>query len=78
MGYLVSRYFSLANFGRIYGWQYGAFIFASGLGPLCIAAERDTTGTYTLALIASSVGLVATCIGFLLLPRYPPIVREEN
>ncbi len=36
MGFLVARYFGLAEFGRIYGWLYGAFIFASGLGPLWV------------------------------------------
>jgi cyanate permease len=73
MGFLVSRYFRLTDFGRIYGWQYGAFIFASGLGPLWVGAVRDATGTYTAALAASSVGLILTCIGFLTLPRYPAI-----
>ena len=73
MGFLVSRYFRLADFGRIYGWQYGAFIFASGLGPLWVGAVRDATGTYTAALAASSIGLVLTCIGFLALPSYPPV-----
>jgi hypothetical protein len=34
MGCLVSRYFSILEFGRIYGGQYGAFILASGLGLL--------------------------------------------
>lgn len=70
LGYLVARYFRLAEFGRIYGWQYGAFIFASGLGPLWVGAVRDATGSYSPALVASSAGLVVTCIGFLLLPRY--------
>jgi MFS family permease len=72
MGYLVSRYFSLAEFGRIYGWHYGAFVLASGMGPLWVGAVRDATGNYNAALIASSVGLVLTCFGFLALPRYPP------
>ena len=70
MGFLVSRYFRIADFGRIYGWQYGAFIFASGLGPLWVGAVRDATGTYTIALAASSIGLILTCAGFLALPRY--------
>jgi MFS family permease len=70
MGFLVSRYFSLKDFGRIYGWQYGAFIFASGLGPLWIGAVRDSYGNYSAALILSSIGLIATCGGFLALPRY--------
>lgn len=73
MGFLVSRYFRLTDFGRIYGWQYGAFIFASGLGPLWVGAVRDATGTYTMALAASSIGLILTCAGFLALPRYPAI-----
>ncbi len=76
MGYLVSRYFKLEDFGRIYGWQYGAFIFASGLGPLWVGAVRDGTGTYTLALLASSIGLVLTCVGFLAMPRYPDIAAQ--
>ncbi len=73
MGFLVSRYFQMAQFGRIYGWQYGAFIFASGLGPLWVGAVRDATGNYTAALIGSSVGLLLTCAGFLALPRYSAI-----
>ncbi len=73
MGYLVSRYFGMAAFGRLYGWQYGAFIFASGMGPLWVGAVRDATGNYSAALIASSVGLLLTCAGFLALPRYPAV-----
>ena len=71
MGYLVARYFGLAQFGRIYGWLYGAFVFASGLGPVWVGAVRDATGTYTLTLAVSMAGLVASCVVFLLLPRYP-------
>ena len=71
MGFLVARYFGLTEFGRIYGWLYGAFIFASGLGPLWVGAVRDATGTYSIALIVSSIGLLVTCGGFLALPRYP-------
>ncbi len=71
MGFLVARYFGLAQFGKIYGWLYGAFVFASGLGPLWVGAVHDATGNYTAALVVSAVGLVASCAVFLLLPRYP-------
>lgn len=71
MGFLVARYFGLAQFGKIYGWLYFAFIFASGIGPLWVGAVRDATGSYDLALLASIVGLVVSCGGFLLMPRYP-------
>jgi MFS family permease len=70
MGFLVARYFGLAQFGRIYGWLYGAFIFASGLGPLWVGALRDTTGNYRLSLALSAAGLIASCFVFLMLPRY--------
>jgi cyanate permease len=70
MGFLVARYFRLSDFGRIYGWQYGAFVLASGFGPLWVGAVRDAIGNYTPALIASTAGLIVTCVGFLLLPRY--------
>ena len=72
MGFLVARYFGLAEFGRIYGWLYGAFIFASGLGPLWVGAVRDATGTYSIALIVSSIGLLVTCVGFLARLRSHP------
>ena len=70
MGFLVARYFGLREFGRIYGWLYGAFIFASGLGPLWVGALRDAMGNYTLALEISTAGLLLACVAFLLLPRY--------
>ncbi len=41
MGFLVARYFGLAEFGRIYGWQYGAFVLASGISP-CGSAHSVT------------------------------------
>jgi cyanate permease len=72
MGFLVARYFGLAEFGRIYGWLYGAFIFASGLGPLWVGALRDATGNYTRSLVLSAAGLIVACAVFLMLPRYSP------
>jgi MFS family permease len=76
MGFMVARYFGLAEFGRIYGWLYAAFIFASGLGPLWVGAIRDNSGSYDLALVISAVGLLVACSAFLLLPRYPARATE--
>jgi MFS family permease len=70
MGFLVARYFGLAEFGRIYGWQYCAFALGSGVGPLWVGAIRDATGDYRLPLALCAIGLLAACVGFLLLPRY--------
>jgi MFS family permease len=75
MGFLIARYFGLAQFGKIYGWLYFAFIFASGIGPLWVGAVRDTTGNYSIALVASAIGLLLSCAGFLMMPRYPDQAR---
>lgn len=75
MGFLIARYFGLAQFGKVYGWLYFAFIFASGIGPLWVGAVRDGTGNYSGALIASAIGLLVTCGGFLMMPRYPDQAR---
>jgi MFS family permease len=70
LGYLVARYFGMACFGRVYGWQYAVFVAASGIGPLWVGAVRDATGDYRLALAISVGGLLAACVIFLLMPRY--------
>jgi MFS family permease len=73
MGFLVARYFGLAQFGKTYGWLYCAFVFASGLGPLWVGAVHGAVGSYSPALAVSAIGLVVSCAGFLLLPRYPEL-----
>jgi MFS family permease len=78
MSFLIARYFGLLQFGRIFGWLYFAFVFASGLGPLWVGAVRDSTGNYSIALGVSAVGLLVTCIGFLLMPRYPATRSTGN
>ena len=77
MGFLVARYFGLAQFGKTYGWLYCAFVFASGLGPLWVGAVHDAVGSYSPALAVSAIGLVLSCAGFLLLPRYPQLGTVE-
>lgn len=78
MGFLIARYFGLVQFGKIYGWLYFAFIFASGIGPLWVGAVRDATGNYSIALVASAIGLLVSCAGFLMMPRYPDQARTAT
>jgi cyanate permease len=78
MGFLIARYFGLSQFGKIYGWLYFAFIFASGIGPLWVGAVHDATGNYSIALVASAIGLLVSCAGFLMMPRYPDQARAVN
>jgi len=39
---------------------------------------RDGTGSYSMALVGSCVGLLVSCVGFLLMPRYPDQARTAT
>ncbi|MDB5725426.1 MAG: hypothetical protein JWQ16_2180 [Novosphingobium sp.] len=67
MAYFISRYFGLANFGRLYGLAYGGLIFAGGASPLLITALAGMGG-YSLALIVSTIGTFAGALILLTMP----------
>ncbi|MFO1426657.1 MAG: MFS transporter [Steroidobacteraceae bacterium] len=50
LSYIVSRYFGLRSFSRIYGSFYGVYSMTGGLGPLLVAMTIDRTGNYQFAL----------------------------
>jgi MFS family permease len=82
LAYLVSRYFGLLHYARIYGWALAAFSAGVGLGPPIAAWVRDTTGDYTTALYVFAVmaGAAATLVASLgrpLTPRESAPVRPQ-
>jgi MFS family permease len=50
IAYLVSRYFGLRAFGKIYSSVFAAFALAGALGPLVMGAGFDATGSYRVPL----------------------------
>jgi MFS family permease len=68
MAYFISRYFGLANFGRLYGFAYGGLILAGGVSPLLITKVAEWGGGYPLALIVSTIGTVAGAAILLAMP----------
>ncbi len=71
MGYLVTRYFGLKNFGQIYGVVLAAFLVGTGFGPYFLNLAQSRLGDYQQALMVSTVlGLIAAA-SFLLLRAYP-------
>jgi len=71
MGFLVTRYFGLRNFGQIYGVVLGAFLIGTGLGPYILNVAYVQAGDYVQALtVATALGIIAAG-GFLLLRAYP-------
>lgn len=65
--YLTSRYFSIDNFGTLFGTLAGIMILATGLGPLALGSIYDSLGSYDrgLMLLAPLFALSACLVGTL-------------
>ncbi|MFJ3149886.1 MFS transporter [Pseudomonas putida] len=70
MGYLVARYFGKRAYGKIFGWQYAAFISGIGLSPMLLGYAYDATHSYSMALMINVALLLAALLTFLRLPRF--------
>jgi len=68
IGILTARYFPLAAFSRAYARQYAAFMVAGGISPLWMGYLADATGSYQLALLLCSAGLLIPITMFIRLP----------
>lgn len=75
IAYLASRYFGMANYGKIYGMLYMPFGIASATSPVIYGWFRDTTGSYDGALSMAMVAFVAGALLLLTLGRYPVFRR---
>jgi MFS family permease len=66
IAYLISRYFGLRAFGRIYSSAFAAFALAGALGPLIMGAAFDSIGSYRRPLACF---MVATLVATVLMTR---------
>ncbi len=71
MGYLVSRYFGLRHFGKIYAAVYIGFALGPGLTNPVFGWSRDQSGSYASGISFIAFSLVAAALLFLTLGRYP-------
>ena len=69
--YMVARYFGMRHYGLVYGVLYAPIAFGGGVGPTLFAKTYDMTGSYGVAFLAASIGLVCAAALFLSLGRYP-------
>ncbi len=67
LAYLVSRYFGMLHYAKIYGWALSAFSAGAGTGPVFAGWVHDVSGSYVLALyaFAAMVTVAAGLIGTL-------------
>lgn len=71
LAYLTARYFGLAAYGEIYGWQLSAFSLGAGLGPLLLGAARDHWGAYAPGLTICAGLIVVGAALIAALGRFP-------
>jgi MFS family permease len=55
LAYLISRYFGMRHYAKIYGFGLSAFSAGAGTGPLFGGLVHDRTGSYVAALYAFAV-----------------------
>lgn len=65
IAYLMGRYFGLRALGKSFGFAFGAFVLAGGIGPLLLGLAVDRTGSYgsPLAVFAGVALLAAAAVG---------------
>ncbi|MFK7841563.1 MAG: MFS transporter [Sphingorhabdus sp.] len=76
IAYLASRYFGMANYGKIYGMLYMPFGIAAGISPVLYGRVRDVTGNYDGMLQASMILFVVGALLLLTLGRYPDFAKQ--
>jgi MFS family permease len=69
IAYLISRYFGLRAYGRVYSSAFAAFALAGALGPLIMGAGFDLTGSYRGPLASF---FAATLVATVLMTRLGP------
>ena len=71
IAYLASRYFGMANYGKIYGMLYMPFGIASAISPVLYGRVRDVTGSYDGMLYAAMFLFAGGAVLLITLGRYP-------
>jgi OFA family oxalate/formate antiporter-like MFS transporter len=76
IAYLASRYFGMANYGKVYGLLYMPFGIGSAISPVLYGRVRDVTGSYDQMLQAAMLLFAVGAALLITLGRYPIFHRE--
>ena len=78
ISFLVSRYFGLRRYGRLYGLMYSLTLIGTFLSPILYGWTKDTYDTY-VPMIAVAIGLLSLSAAiFALLPAFPRTASAED
>jgi MFS family permease len=71
MAFLLSRYFGLKAYGKIYGVMFAVFGIGTGIGPALSGISFDRFHSYEPIFIVYAAILIITCALFIRLGPYP-------
>ncbi|HUD31012.1 MAG TPA: MFS transporter [Novosphingobium sp.] len=72
---LISRYFGVANYGKIAGATYSGIMLAGGLFPFLLDRSFDRTGSYAAGFQTMQIALA---LGALLICCLPSVSRRDR
>jgi MFS family permease len=78
LAFLTSRYFGVANFGKVYGILFMSFLIGTSFGPYTYGLVYEMTGSYTWILATCVPIILIAAIATGLLPRYPNLAEEQG
>lgn len=78
MSYLLSRYFGLRAFTRLYGLLFAAFALGTGCGPAIMGFSANVSGRYDLALEILIGITLLSMLPFPFLGRYPADFQADD
>lgn len=75
MSYLLSRYFGLRAFGKLYGLIYASITVGISIGPLVMGYSQQIVGSYDMGLKVILFASAVAIIPLLFLGGYPELPR---
>jgi MFS family permease len=71
--FLIARYFGMRNYGRLFGFHIGLATAGSAMTPILVGWSFETTGSYSVTLMACVVAFGIGSLALLTLGRYPQL-----
>ena len=78
LGYLVSRYFGLRAYGKIYSHAFSAMMLGIATFPYFMALDFDHTGNYSRSLVVYASLLGLSAIMLLFLGPFPSFEKKSS
>ncbi len=76
LGYLISRYFGLRSFGKIYGYTFSVYMIGVSIFPYSMGVAYEATGSYTSMLFVCTLLNLLSAVMLLFLGAYPTLPTQ--